>query len=235
MTAVHTERALEQAVADHLVEHGYHRGDPDDFEPAIAIDTAQLFAFIESSQPRRWEALTKRHGAGQVRQRFLQRLCNQLADIGILEVLRKGVTDYGVKIDLCTFRPAHGLAPDVQRRYELNRLSVTRQVRFNPKSEETIDLVLFVNGLPVATAELKNQLTGQTVDHAMHQYRHDRDPKQPLLAFKRRAIVHFAVDTNQVFMTTHLQGTSTSFLPFNKGRGSGKYTGAGNPDNPTGY
>jgi len=235
MTAVHTERPFEEAIAEHLVEHGYYRGEPANFDPGIAIDTVQLFAYINESQPKRWEALTKRHGADQVRQRFLQRLCNQLDDVGTLEVLRKGVTDYGVKIDLCTFRPAHGLAPDVQRRYDLNRLSVTRQVPFDPKTTETIDLVLFVNGLPVATAELKNQLTGQTVQHAIHQYRHDRDPKQPLFAFKRRAVVHFAVDTDAVFMATHLQGVGTSFLPFNRGRGSGKYNGAGNPDNPSGY
>jgi len=235
VTAVHTERAFEEAVAEHLISHGYHRGDPADFGAEIAVDTVQLFAYIEESQPKKWAALGKRHGKSQVRQRFLQRLCKQLDDVGTLEVLRKGVVDYGVKIDLCTFRPAHRLAPDVQRRYELNRLSVTRQVRFNPKTEETIDLVLFVNGLPVATAELKNQLTGQTVEHAMRQYRYDRDPKQPLLAFKRRAVVHFAVDTDEVFMTTHLQGASTTFLPFNQGRGSGEYTGAGNPDNATGY
>jgi len=235
MTAIHTEGAFEEAVAEHLVAHGYHRGDPAGFDPEIAIDTAQLFAYIEASQPKKWAALGKRHGEGQVRQRFLHRLCQQLDELGTLEVLRKGVTDYGVKIELCTFRPAHGLAPEVQRRYELNRLSVTRQLRYHPKTEETIDLVLFVNGLPVATAELKNQLTGQTVEHAMRQYRQDRDPRQPLLAFKRRAVVHFAVDTDQVFMTTHLQGPRTEFLPFNRGRGDGKQTSAGNPDNPTGY
>jgi len=235
MVAIHTERAFEEAVADHLVASGHLHGDPADFEPEIALDTAQLFAWIEASQPKQWAVLTKRHGAAQVRQRFLQRLCRQLDELGALEILRKGVTDYGVKIDLCAFRPAHRLAPEVQRRYELNRLSVTRQVRYNPKTEETIDLVLFVNGLPVATAELKNQLTGQTVEHAIRQYRHDRDPRQPLLAFKRRAIVHFAVDTDLVFMATHLQGKSTEFLPFNRGRGHGKRTGAGNPDNPHGY
>jgi type I restriction enzyme R subunit len=235
MAMVHTERAFEEAVADHLVAHGYHRGDPADFDPEIALDSAQLFAYIEASQPKQWAVLAKRHGKGQVRQRFLQRVCKQLEELGTLEVLRKGVVDYGVKIDLCTFRPAHRLAPDVQRRYELNHLSVTRQVRYNPRTEETIDLVLFVNGIPVATAELKNQLTGQTVEHAIRQYRYDRDPRQPLLAFKRRAVVHFAVDTDLVFMTTHLQGRSTEFLPFNKGRGDGTRMGAGNPDNPYGY
>jgi type I restriction enzyme R subunit len=215
MTAVHSERAFEEAVADYLVDHGYHRGDPVDFDPKIAIDTAQLFAYIEASQPKQWALLTRRHGEGQVRQRLVQRLCRQLDELGTLEVLRKGVIDLGVKIDLCTFRPAHRLAPEVQRRYELNRLSVTRQVRYNPRSEETIDLVLFINGIPVATAELKNPLTGQTVENAMRQYRYDRDPRQPLLAFKRRAIVHFAVDPDLVFMTTRLRGAATEFLPFN--------------------
>jgi type I restriction enzyme R subunit len=235
MAAVHTERAFEEAVADHLVDNGYHRGDPADFDPEIALDAVQLFAWIEASQPRQWALLAKRHGAANVRQRFLQRLCKQLDELGTLEVLRKGVIDYGVKIELCTFRPAHRLSPEVQRRYDLNRLSVTRQVRYNPRSDETIDLVLFVNGIPVATAELKNQLTGQIVEHAIRQYRHDRDPRQPLLAFKRRAVVHFAADTDLVFMTTRLQGPATEFLPFNRGRGSGTHTGAGNPDNPTGY
>jgi type I restriction enzyme, R subunit len=149
-----------------------------------------------------------------------------------LDCLRHGVTDRGVKLKLAFFRPASGLNPESQTLYAANVLTVTRQVHFSEKNSDlSVDLLLSVNGLPVATAELKNPFTGQTVLHAQKQYREDRDPKEPLFQFKRRALVHFAVDPDEVYMTTKLEGKKTYFLPFNKGRHGGK----GNPGNPKGY
>ena len=144
-------------------------------------------------------------------------------------MLRHGVVDQGVTIRLAYFRPAQALTPELGERYAANRLTVTRQLRYEQGSDAALDLVLFVNGIPVATAELKNQLTGQDVEHAIAQYRRDRDPRNVTLG--KRAVVHFAVDTQRVAMTTRLEGPATRFLPFNRGHGRG----AGNPPNPDGH
>ncbi|MET9314204.1 type I restriction endonuclease [Kribbella sp. NPDC003505] len=147
---------------------------------------------------------------------------------GVLDVLRNGIKDRGVRIRLAYFRPAHTVAEDALAEYQQNRLSVTRQLRYGANSTKALDLALFVNGIPLATAELKNPLTGQTVEHAKEQYRNDRDPKE--LLFARRALVHFAVDPELVFVTTRLRGKDTVFLPFNQGTGGpGNIGGAGNP------
>ena len=160
---------------------------------------------------------------------FVQRLASQLDKRGAVDVLRHGVMDRNVRIRLAFFRPASGLAPELVERYEANVLSVTRQLRYEPSSNKTIDLALFVNGVPVATAELKNPLTGQRVEHAILQYRKDRDPTNRTL--RRVGMVHFAVDPYSVSMTTHLVGKHTRFLPFNQGHA----LGAGNPPNPDGH
>lgn len=140
-------------------------------------------------------------------------------------MLRHGIVYAGhekAEFRLAYFRPASGLNADLEAKYQANRLTVTRQLPYDPSSTKTLDLGLFLNGIPVATAEIKNHLTGQTAEHAKSQYRRDRDPRNALL---RRAIVHFAVDTEQVYMTTRLSGDSTRFLPFNRGNGDR----AGNP------
>ena len=147
-------------------------------------------------------------------------------------MLRHGVTDSGVKLRLAFFRPASGLNPEAQALYAQNVLTVTRQVHYATKNPAlSLDLVLALNGIPVATAELKSPFTQQTVEDAKRQYQNDRDPTEPLLRWKTRALIHFAVDPDLVFMTTRLAGKDTGFLPFNQGRG----TGAGNPDNRNGY
>jgi len=147
----------------------------------------------------------------------------------MLDCLRHGVTDRGVKLRLAFFRPATGMNPETLDLYGRNILSVTRQVRFSEKKPGLfLDVLLSLNGLPVATAELKNPFTGQTVEHAKKQYRTDRDPSEPLFQFKKRALVHFAADPDEAWMTTRMAGKDTHFLPFNKGRNGGK----GNPDNP---
>ena len=214
-----------------LVKNGLLQGPPRDFKPEWGLDTAELFAFIGQTQQAEWDKLIAlRSGDTDLTQRkFCERLARVLDDRGTLSVLRDGVDDLGVNIRLAYFRPAHGLNPETASLYERNRLTVTRQLPYEPKGIKTLDLCLFVNGLPVATAELKTHLTGQTAEHAKAQYESARDPKNVTLG--RRALVHFALDTETVWMTTKLDEASTRFLPFNRGCNDG----AGNPPNLSGH
>jgi type I restriction enzyme R subunit len=231
------EVAFEDAIVGWLTDHGgYTEGRSTNYDPAVALDTAELFTFIGATQPDEWEELVRRNGGDPdvAQRRFVERLAKQLDERGTIDVLRHGVEDLGVHLDLAYFRPASGLNPDLERRYAGNRLTVVRQLHYAPDHANALDLALFVNGLPVATAELKNPLTRQTVEHAMAQYRTDRDPRDTLLG--RRAVVHFAVDPDLVMMTTKLEGGATRFLPFNRGSAPGATVcGAGNPPNPDGY
>jgi type I restriction enzyme R subunit len=238
MTGV-TERLLEDEVSGYLVAHGgylvckvgtsqEHRAD---FDPKLGLDTTELFAFIEATQGAAWAKLVKAHGGdpARARERFVVRLAQQIDERGTVDVLRHGVRDQNVEIRLSYRKPAFGAAPELVANYDANRLTVTRQLPFDPDSTKTVDLCLFVNGIPVATAELKNHLTGQSVEHAVEQYRRDRDPKNVTLG--GRALVHFTVDPDSVAMTTRLAGQETRFLPFNLGHNLGK----GNPPNPNGH
>ena len=146
-------------------------------------------------------------------------------------MIRHGFKCFGKKLRVAFFAPASGMNPETERRYKANRLTVTRQLQYSPNHTNSLDLTLSLNGLPVATAELKNPLSGQRVKNAIRQYQQDRDPRDKIFEFKRRALVHFAVDPDEVYMTTRLARERTFFLPFNKGRD----VGAGNPDNPDGY
>jgi type I restriction enzyme, R subunit len=226
-----TERKFEGAIEAHLLTHGYAKGDPRTFDRALGLDPDEVLAFAQETQPDEWRALAERHGGEDTaRGNFLKRLAAELDERGTVDVLRHGVNDLGVEIRLAFFKPAHRLTPDLVKKYEANRLVLVRQLAFAADETKTIDLALFLNGIPVATAELKNPLTGQNVEHAIAQYRRDRDPANVTLA--RRAVVHFAVDPHLVAMTTRLAGKATQFLPFNRGSEEG---GAGNPLNPGGH
>jgi type I restriction enzyme R subunit len=231
------EAGFELLICDWLVERGGYdavkvgtaQGSPADFDPTRGLDTAELFAFISATQPDGWTRLRSLYGdPDKARRGLADRLAKELDARGAVDVLRHGVVDLGVTIRLAFFRPASGLTPELVERYGKNRLTVTRQLPYEAGSTKTLDLCLFVNGVAVATAELKNALTGQGTDEAIEQYRTARDPKNPLL---RRAVVHFAVDTERVAMTTRLAGKATRFLPFNRGHDMG----AGNPPNPEGH
>ncbi|MGH7647742.1 MAG: RNA-binding domain-containing protein [Gemmatimonadaceae bacterium] len=176
-----------------------------------------------ATQPKEWQRLTQHHGP-TVKEQFLKRLTAEIERRGTLEVLRHGIKDSGCKFRLAYFRPASGLNDETRRLHAANLFSVVRQLRYSSKNENCLDLVLFLNGIPVFTAELKNPLTGQDVEDAMRQYKTDRDPREPLLAYGR-CLAHFAVDPNLVYVATHLAGPNTRFLPFNQG----KFGGAGNP------
>jgi Type I site-specific restriction-modification system, R (restriction) subunit and related helicases len=232
------ERGFEDAITAALVEAGGYRvckwgTKPEwagDFNPKLGLDTAELLAFIAETQPGAWKRLLEVHdGRDGVLQQFGDRLAKQLDERGAVDVLRHGVNDHGIEVRLAFFKPAHGLTPELTDRYLANRLTVTRQLPYDAGATKTLDLCLFVNGIPVATAELKNPLTHQTVEHAKKQYREDRDSANVTLG--RRALVHFAVDPDLVEMTTRLEGLKTRFLPFNRGNAGGK----GNSPDPTGH
>ncbi len=239
MTPANTsERAFEETIEQWLIERGgYTKSISSDFDRSLGLDTKQLFAFIQDTQPDQFNRLTQRAYGGDLaraRDGFAQRLAKEIDRRGTVDVLRNGVADYGIEISLAYFKPAHGLTPELVDRFNANRLTVTRQLAYEPSSNKTLDLCLLVNGIPTATAELKNPLTKQNVEDAIAQYRNDRDPRNTTLG--KRAVVHFAVDPERVFMTTRLEGGNTRFLPFNQGSGgAGQVGGAGNPHSTSGY
>jgi type I restriction enzyme, R subunit len=234
-----SEKLLEDEITASLVTDGGYcickLGTDAEFRPefdaTLGLDTRELFAFIEETQRPAWERLVKARGGDDViaHQRFLARLTQQIDERGTVDVLRHGIRDQNVEIRLSYRKPAFRVAPELVAQYDANRLTVTRQLPYEADSNKTLDLGLFLNGIPVATAELKNHLTRQNIDDAVTQYRTDRDPKNVTLA--RRALVHFAVDPDVVLMTTKLEGKDTRFLPFNLGHNLGK----GNPPNPNGH
>lgn len=230
MPVNHREIAFEAAIEDHLLKNGYSKASPENFDREMAIDPTILVSFIQETQDKTWQALEKLHGAN-TQDIILSDLCKSMASRGSLDIIRHGFKCYGKQIEVAFFKPSHGLNPETIKLYESNQLTVTRQLKYSTKNENSIDLVLSLNGIPVVTAELKNPLTGQTVNNAIHQYKTDRDPRELIFQFKKRALVHFAVDPDLVFMTTQLKGKETFFLPFNLGDNHG----AGNPENPKGY
>lgn len=237
---LHREVNFEREICEWLSEHGwlYAEGDHELYDRAYALWPQDLMAWVQETQPKSWEALFNMHGeaAGA---KLMERLRQQLDTRGTLDVLRHGFEVLGLRqpVQLAQFRPAHTLNGEILAKYRANRLRVVRQVRYSKHSEHSIDLVLFLNGIPIATAELKTDFT-QDVGDAVDQYRFDRLPeirgkgKEPLLAFLSGALVHFAVSQREVRMTTKLEGAETRFLPFNQGTAEG---GAGNPPNEQGH
>ncbi|MDA1275252.1 MAG: DEAD/DEAH box helicase family protein [Verrucomicrobia bacterium] len=223
------EAAFETALSATLLAGGYMKVSPEDFDRERAIFPSVVLNFIRETQPKQWEKFEALHGT-KTGERILTDLCKWMDANGSLATLRHGFKCYGRTLRVAFFKPAHGMNPELEKRYKANRLGLTRQLHFSPKNEKSLDVTLSVNGIPVSTLELKNQLTNQTVEDAMRQYRMDRDPREVIFEFKRRTLVHFAVDTDAVFMATRLAGSATHFLPFNKGCEGG----AGNPPDPQG-
>jgi len=224
-----TEKGLEQHITQYLtLVNGYQEGIAKDFSRTDCVDENLLFQFLETTQPVALEKLKKAYQENY-KQKIIYRLNTQIKQLGIIEVLRKGITDYNVKLILFYKKPVSIINEKDNKLFSQNIFSVTRQVHYSTKNENSLDVVVFINGLPLITFELKNLLTNQTVKDAIKQYKNDRDPKEELFRF-RRCMVHFAADTEQVWMSTNLIGVSTFFLPFNKGFNNG----AGNPPNETG-
>ena len=224
-----SEASFETAIEAVLLASGYARVDGKSFNRELAIFPDEALSFIRATQSKVWEKLEALHGE-QTGARVLESLCKWLDTHGALATLRHGFKCFGKTLRIAFFRPAHGLNPELEARYQANSLGLTRQLHFSPRNEKSLDVVLTVNGIPVVTLELKNPLSGQTAANAIQQYRHDRDPREPIFAFTKRTLVHFAVDTEEAHMATRLAGTSTYFLPFNRGCEGG----AGNPPDPQG-
>ena len=227
-----TERTFEQEIEWWLIEgavknNRYKKGNPADFDRTLALDKGAVLAFVKDTQPDIWHGLCKRHGSETVAEaEFFKRLNSELNARGMIDVLRHGLVDLGISVRLAFFKPGSGMNQSLSALYNKNVLQITRQVKYCLQNENSIDTVIFLNGLPIITIELKNPLTGQTYKDAIVQYETDRNPRELLLAFKKRAIVHFAVDTEQIWMSTRLRKLDTTFLPFNKGSEDG---GSGNP------
>ena len=234
--ATHKEIGFEDVICDHLSAQGwlYAPGDAAQYDRARALFPADIAAWAEATQPKEWAEAVSRHGEAAI----LDRIRKQLDERGTLEVLRQGIEILGLRapLKLAQFRPAFGMNPEITATYHANRLRVVRQLRYSLANENSIDLVLFLNGIPVATAELKTDFS-QSVQDAVDQYRLNRKPAEkgqriePLLSFPGGALVHFAVSDSEVMMTTRLEGEATRFLPFNKGDHGAK----GNPLNPLGH
>jgi type I restriction enzyme, R subunit len=238
--SLHKEIAFEDDICAHLAASGWHYNSADatSYDRARALFPADILAWVQQTQPQAWEALVKNHGAAAEAQ-LLDRIRKQLDDRGTLDVLRFGVELLGLRqpLNLAQFKPALAMNTELQARYAANRLRVARQVRYSTANENCLDLVLFLNGIPVATVELKGDFT-QSVEDAVDQYKFDREPRpkgqgaaEPLLEFPRGALVHFAVSNSLVRTTTRLAGAATRFLPFDRGDNGA----AGNPPNPKGH
>lgn len=225
-----SERGLESLIVAALTDNaGYEAGDLQDYDRDHAVDLSKLLAFLQETQPQAVEQLGIAV-EGSKRQQFLARLQGEIAKRGVIDVLRRGISHYPVNnLTLFYGTPSPGNTK-AQEQFAANRFSITRQLRYSKdESQLALDLCIFINGLPIATFELKNRLTKQTVEDAVQQYKRDRNPRELLFQFGR-CLIHFAVDDQEVRFCTHLKGKDSWFLPFNKGYNDG----AGNPPNPEG-
>ena len=236
MSGQTNERAFETHVEKTLLgASGWQSGTNAEWDVEQALFPAPVCAFLKATQPRLWSEVRTLHG-DELEKLLLAALVKELNRKGTLHVLRHGFKFYGKTFRLATFKPAHGLNDEILSLYRQNRLTITRQVLCHSGKHDTVDLVFALNGLPVATCELKNPGTGQNWRHAVRQYQKDRDPRAPLFRFKARALVHFAADPDEVHMATRLTRAKTLFLPFNRGSQPGEIEcGAGNPQHPSGY
>ena len=227
--ALHNEIEFEKEICDYLGSNGwlYQESVAADYDRKLALYPPDLFSWLEESQEEAWQTYRQKNGS-KAEAQLLQRIRDQLNQLGTLDLLRQGIEVIGLSkpLKLAEFKPALGLNREILGRYNANRLRVIRQVRYSLHNENSIDLVLFLNGIPIATVELKTDNT-QSIADAIWQYKDDRNPKppgqtpEPLLTFASGALVHFAVSTREVEMTTKLAGRGTRFLPFNRGSDPG--------------
>lgn len=231
-----SERRFEEEIEYSLTHFGtsqfdlYESRDPSGYDRQLGLYLRDLLDFVRETQPQQWERLERIHGE-KAGEKFCKRVAKQLDDRGVVEVLRRGVEDLGARFKLVFFAPGSDLNEVLAEKYWANRMTVVRQLHYSTKNENSVDTVLFVNGIPVVTLELKNQLTGQTYRNAIDQYKRSRPAREVLFGLNRRAVVHFAVDTDEAWMTSKLAGMDTVFLPFNRGFDNG----AGNPPVPGKY
>lgn len=223
------EAAFETVIETYLLAHGYQAVANGDYDKERAIFPQAVLGFIQATQPKEWKKLEALLG-DQTSNQVISDLCKWMDTYGSLSTLRHGFKCYGRNLQIAYFKAAHTMNPELEANYAANVLGLTRQLVFSAKGNKSLDVAISLNGIPVATVELKNPITNQTVRDAKRQYKQDRDPRETIFEFKRRSLVHFAVDTEEVYMTTRLAGDATYFLPFNKGFDGG----AGNPPDPAG-
>ena len=210
-----TEGKFEDYVESCLNSIDFNSRNHSEYDRNLCLIRSDVIEFIRETQPESWNELEERHGI-DAENGLLKRISDEILRRGIVEVLRSQVVDLGVYLDLCFFKPKSSLAPEHQELYQKNRFTLIRQLHYSNRNEKSIDMVLFLNGLPLITIELKNQLTGQNITYSQSQYQNDRDPREPLFKFKR-CIAHFCIDNDKASMTTKLAGKATQFLPYNKG------------------
>lgn len=230
------EKRFEEDIEEYMLSSGgYIKGDLKTYDREKAIDMPKLIAFIKKTQPKSWQRYERNYGADAEKKLF-KRINESIDMHGMLYVLRHGIEDRGVALKVAAFKPETTKNPKVIDDYNSNILECTRQFKYSTENNNSIDMVLLLNGFPIVAIELKNQLTGQSVDNAKKQYMYDRNPKELCFQFNHRFLVYFAVDLYEVAMTTELKGDNTYFLPFNQGsNGAGNVGGAGNPTNEDGY
>lgn len=229
------EKNFENDIEAYLLSHGYRKGTMATYDKQRAIDMPVLVEFIQATQPKMWQKYCNVYGEKSEKQLYTIFQQN-VEQNGLIWVLRNGVKDRGMTLRFAYFAPASNLNLDLVDRYKKNILTCTRQFAYSTQNKNTIDVVLSLNGIPIVAMELKNQLTGQSVENAKHQFMYDRDEKEFCFRFNNRFLVYFAVDLYEVAMTTHLQGAKTYFLPFNQGsNGAGRVGDGGNPESKDGY
>lgn len=224
------ESGLESRIENDLIEFGgYEKFDGVGYDRHLALCPETLLLYVKKTQSNVWEKYVKIYGE-KAEKSFIDRFVKEVKVKGLIKVLRTGIKDRGCAFKVVTFAANTSMNRKVIEDYNANILQVCRQLHYSVSNENSLDVVLFLNGMPVVTLELKNEYTGQNYENAIYQYKYDRDPNEPIFEFKNRTLVHFAVDTEQVYMTTRLQGDKTYFLPFNQGsNGAGNTGGAGNP------
>lgn len=224
------EKRFEEDIEKYLIEEGgYSKGTQKTYDKVRAIDMPTLVRFIKATQPKEWKRYVAKYGDGSEKQLY-RVFQDDVARYGLIYVLRKGITDFGIPIKFCYFAPASDLNEALVAKYKANILEVTRQFAYSVSNRNTVDMVLMLNGIPIVAIELKNQITGQSVENSRRQWQKDRDPKELVFNKNSRILAYFGVDLYEAIMSTELRGEKTFFMPFNQGSaGAGKVGGAGNP------
>jgi type I restriction enzyme, R subunit len=220
-----TEKKFEDHIEHHLKQSGYDSVDPTLYDKDLCLISNKILGFIKSTQEKTYQKLELQYGS-ETDTKLCKRITSEIDSRGVIEVLRKGVKDRGCHFELVYFEPKSGLNEEHQELFKHNQFSLIRQLKYSKQNENSIDVGIFINGIPIVMLELKNKLTGQDHNDGIKQWRQDRDPKELLFRFKRN-LVYFSVGTEKVYMSTRLLGDKTFFLPFNKG--------TDNPINPNGF
>lgn len=233
------ERQFEKDIAAAMVQHGWQNPDSKTynklFDRHLGVAPSVFVDFVKASQPKEWKRYEKIYGP-ESEKAIVRRFDVAVHKYGLLKVIREGFKDRGIKFYPMFRHPATSMNQTTVKQYESNVFQVVRQLHYSPSNENSIDIVLFINGIPVISEELKCQFNGQDSANAVQQYKFDRAGKEKIFTFKERVLAHFAIDLTDIRMTTRLQGESTYFLPFNQGsNGAGRVGGKGNPINPDGY